>query len=56
LVIPSKQTYSITLTNGNYNVAAKVDCPNVIPFAGKESLQGGDYSGYYYIKTRKNYY
>ncbi|MDR2824411.1 MAG: hypothetical protein LBB41_04340 [Prevotellaceae bacterium] len=51
LIVPSKKTYSITLTNGKYNVAAKVDCLNVTPFAGSENLQGGNYSGYYYIET-----
>jgi outer membrane protein assembly factor BamD (BamD/ComL family) len=56
LVIPSKQTYSITLSNGNYKVAAKVNCPNVIPFAGNEYLQGGEYSGYYYIETKRYRY
>jgi outer membrane protein assembly factor BamD (BamD/ComL family) len=52
LVIPSHKTYSITLTNGNYKVAAKVNASNVTPFAGNERLQGGEYSGYYYIETR----
>lgn len=40
---------SFTLPSGTFRVAASVDHPNVIPFAGSQNLSGGEYSSVYYI-------
>ncbi|MBK8968351.1 MAG: hypothetical protein IPM36_17130 [Lewinellaceae bacterium] len=50
---PGGQT-NVTLPNGNYKVAASVKASGVIPFAGKETLEGGDYSSQFYIETRRS--
>ena len=54
LVIPSGQTYSISLKNGEYKVAASVNANNVRDYAGIENLNGGSYSVKYYISTTNN--
>jgi outer membrane protein assembly factor BamD (BamD/ComL family) len=56
LEIPPHKTYSVTLSNGNYRVAAKVSSPSIIPYAGNESLTGGEYSTVYYIITTTRHY
>lgn len=40
----------ISLGIGNYSVAAKVDAPDVLPFAGHHNLQGGAYDNTFYIE------
>lgn len=51
LVISSQDSKSITLTPGSYSIAAKVNDPSVIPFAGSHTLIAGEYNEKFYIKT-----
>lgn len=51
LVITGGGTKSVKLPNGNYRISAKVSASNVIPYVGRESLTGGDYSASYYISS-----
>lgn len=44
---------AITLTNGQYRIAASVDNSSVRPFAGSETLTGGEYNVKYYIMTSR---
>lgn len=51
IVILPKQKTKLTISNGDYRVAASVDAKNVKNYAGKEKLEGGSYSSVFYIKT-----
>ena len=44
-------TQSVTLTNGQYRIAASVNSTRVRSYAGVETLNGGDYDIKYYIQT-----
>lgn len=50
VVIAARGSQRIALAIGNYRVAAKVDAPDVLPFAGHNSLQGGAYQNTFYIE------
>lgn len=50
-VLAARQSATITLSAGPYTVGARVDDPSVIPFAGTDTLSGGDYSNTFYIVT-----
>ncbi len=49
VVLKAHGSDAITLPSGAYKVAASVNHPNVIPFAGAQNLSGGEYSSIYYI-------
>jgi hypothetical protein len=51
LVLPPHGAQSIVLAVGTYRVAAKVDEPSVLPFAGTDEILGGDYDDTFYIET-----
>ncbi|RLD09312.1 hypothetical protein DRI50_12335, partial [candidate division KSB1 bacterium] len=48
-VLKAHAKKSLTLPSGTFRVAASVDHPNVIPFAGSQNLSGGEYSSVFYI-------
>lgn len=50
-VIAPKASKTINLAQGFYKIAAKVDDPAVIPFAGQDTLSGGSYGSTFYIVT-----
>ena len=50
-VLAARKSETVTLSAGPYSVAARVDDPSVIAFAGKDTLAGGDYSNTFYIVT-----
>ncbi len=51
LVISSRDTKSVKLSNGIYHISARVKASNVIPYVGRETLSGGNYSVNYYISS-----
>ena len=51
LVLSPHATQSLTLTNGNYKIAASVNSAGVRPYAGTETLSGGGYDISYYISS-----
>ncbi len=53
-ILAARQSETINLAAGPYSVAARVNDPSVIPFAGKDTLSGGDYSNTFYIVTSSN--
>lgn len=53
LVILPYSNNSIRLKNGQYRISAMVDELSVRPYAGKENIQGSDYSVKYYIQTTR---
>ena len=52
MVIPAHSTRSIRLKNGYYRLSASVG-HGISPFAGTETLDGGDYSSRFYIITTR---
>ncbi len=50
LTIKPKGHTVVTLKNGRYKVAASVDNKQVIPFAGENLLEGGQYTSRYFIR------
>lgn len=50
LTVRSNDKISVALANGRYRVAASVSAPNVVPFAGDQILEGGEYSSRYFIR------
>jgi outer membrane protein assembly factor BamD (BamD/ComL family) len=55
VVIPPRGSQKFILSNGSYRIAASVNASNVTPFAGQESLNGGEYSSTFYIQTSTRY-
>ena len=53
VVIAPHSTQKIRLTNGSYRIAASVDDYKVRPFAGSETIKGGNYNSTYYIQTSR---
>lgn len=51
--LDSGETREVRIAAGPYRVAATVASPGVIPYAGKDTLQGGRYSSKFYIETRR---
>jgi hypothetical protein len=49
VVVSPHGTRSVTLDVGRYAVAARVNAADVLPFAGNDSLQGGEYENSFYI-------
>jgi len=49
LVLKPRAEGSIALPSGHYRVAASVNAANVVPFAGEQSLEGGQYTSMFYI-------
>lgn len=47
--LPSSGTRTVTLTNGIYQIAASVNDSSVAPYAGIESLDGGEYGATFVI-------
>jgi len=54
--IPSRSRQSISLSNGNYRIAASVNAANVRNYAGSENLTGGNYDVEYYISSSSSTY
>ena len=52
VVIPNGSS-TVNLPNGLYRVSARVSNINVRPFAGNETIDGGNYSTSFYIETRR---
>jgi hypothetical protein len=50
LTVRANDKISVTLANGGYRVAASVSAYNVVPFAGDQVLEGGEYSSRYFIR------
>jgi len=50
-VLSAHQSENVSLTAGNYSVAASVNDPSVIPFAGTDTVSGGHYTNQFYIVT-----
>lgn len=48
-----RQSSTITLKKGNYNIAAMVDAPNVSKYAGSQYLSNDEYTVSYYIETKR---
>jgi hypothetical protein len=55
IVIKPKKKEKLVLRNGAYRVTASVNAANVRNYAGKEKLEGGEYSSEYYIVTEPGY-
>ncbi len=53
LVLSPHSRDDLSLTNGEYRIAASVDASNIRNFAGKEELNGGNYNVEYYIQTQR---
>jgi hypothetical protein len=51
LQIAKSATGTVRVEPGEYLVTARADAGNVIPFAGKQTLQSGSYSTSWYIRT-----
>jgi len=51
LILDPNERRTITLTNGNYRIAASVNTSSVRSYTGEESLYGGGYDVSYYIST-----
>ena len=51
VVLAPQATQKVVLSVGTYQVAATVDSPSVIPFAGRDDIRGGGYDNTFYIKT-----
>lgn len=51
LVLAPAAEKSLSLAAGTYKVAASVDDPTIIPFAGKDVIGGGMYRVEFYIET-----
>ncbi|RPI03312.1 MAG: hypothetical protein EHM72_01865 [Calditrichaeota bacterium] len=50
LNLPPRTTLELILPNGEYRVAASVNAGGIIPFAGVQRLEGGEYSSRYFIR------
>ena len=53
-LLPRQKT-TVSIASGVYRVAASVDAGNVTPYAGSDSLSGGEYSVSFFIETRLGY-
>lgn len=51
-VVAPNGNAAVSVAAGTYSVAASVDAPEVIPFAGTDTLSGGTYSNEFYIVKR----
>lgn len=51
VVLPPHGTRTVELGVGSYMVAATVSASNVKPFAGPDTLQGGEYENTFYIEA-----
>src|SRR5207237_740973 len=51
IVIPAGETSSLQLAVGAYTVAASVSAANVRNYVGTDTLQGGQYSSRFYIRS-----
>ena len=52
VVVPPQGTQSLALAIGEYQVAASVNAPGVIPYAGVDRLFGGSYENHFYISAQ----
>lgn len=51
VVLAPQTSRKVLLGVGTYQVAATVDSPSVIPFAGRDDIRGGGYDNTFYIET-----
>ena len=51
VVLAPQDTQTVVVAVGSYRVAATVDSASVLPFAGRDDLEGGDYDSIFYITT-----
>jgi len=49
--VPSQREQRLALATGAYNIAAEVNAPDVEPFAGSDSFEGGVYDYTFIIQT-----
>jgi outer membrane protein assembly factor BamE (lipoprotein component of BamABCDE complex) len=51
VVLAPQDTRTVVLKVGSYQVAATVDSTDILPFAGKDDVNGGGYDSTFYIET-----
>jgi hypothetical protein len=52
VTVRSQGEQRLALATGAYNIAAEVDAPDVEPFAGSDTFEGGVYDYAFVIETR----
>ena len=53
VVLAPQASQKVLLSVGTYQVAATVNSSSVVPFAGRDEIQGGGYDNTFYIETTR---